>query len=126
MSSDRRRILVVDDDPAFCTIMREILGAEGFEVHVAYDAKGALSMLEDFLPDIILSDIMMPDIDGLWLIRNIRSSPEWAKIPTIVVSAKIMPKDRQAAKEAGADAFVPKPFSLPELRSTILSFVPCQ
>jgi CheY-like chemotaxis protein len=125
MSSYRCRILVVDDDPAFCTIMREILGAEGFEVHVAYDAQDAISKLEEFLPDIILSDIMMPDIDGLWLIRSIRSSPVWANIPTIVVSAKIMPKDREAARKAGADAFVPKPFSLPELRSTILSFVPC-
>lgn len=125
MSSYRCRILVVDDDPAFCTIMREILGAEGFEVHVAFDAQGALAILADYPPDIILSDIMMPDIDGLWLIRNIRSSPLWANIPTIVVSAKIMPKDRIAAEQAGADAFVPKPFSIPVLRSTILSFVPC-
>jgi len=117
-------ILVVDDDPSFCAIMKEFLQGDGFEVHLAYDVPDALTLLERFTPDLILADIMMPDIDGLWLIRNIRSKPIWADIPTIVVSARTLPEERTAAKEAGADAFVSKPFSFGDLRTMIRSFLP--
>jgi two-component system response regulator VicR len=117
-------ILVVDDDPSFCAIMKEFLKGDGFEVHLAYDVPHALSLLESLTPDLILADIMMPDIDGLWLLRNLRSKPIWADIPTIVVSARTLPEERTAAKEAGADAFVSKPFSFGDLRTMIRSFLP--
>ena len=112
-------ILVVDDDVSFCTIMEEYLKADGFEVYLAYDVPHALSLLEHMTPDLILADIMMPDIDGLWLVRNLRSKPAWSNIPTIVVSARTLPEEQAAAKEAGADAFVPKPFKFGDLRTTI-------
>jgi two-component system response regulator VicR len=117
-------ILVVDDDTSFCAIMKEFLKGDGFEVHLAYDVPHALSLLECLTPDLILADIMMPDIDGLWLLRNLRSKPIWADIPTIVVSARTLPEERTAAKEAGADAFVSKPFSFGDLRTMIRSFLP--
>ncbi|MCK4692370.1 MAG: response regulator [Anaerolineales bacterium] len=125
MADDPFVVLVVDDDTSFCTIMREFLKADGFKVHLAYDVPHALSLLERITPDLILADIMMPDIDGLCLIRNLRSKPAWEHIPTIVVSARTMPEERAAAKEAGADAFVPKPFSFKDLRTTINAFLPC-
>lgn len=117
-------VLIVDDDPVFCVIMREFLASYGYEVHLAYDVPEALTFLECITPDLILSDIMMPDIDGLWLVRSLRSAPAWSKIPTIVISAKAMPEDRQAAIEAGADAFVSKPFSIKDLRVLISQYVP--
>jgi CheY-like chemotaxis protein len=117
-------VLIVDDDPAFCVIMREFLVADGFEVHLAFDVPQALTYLAFTTPDLILSDVMMPDIDGLWLVRSLRSAPATSNIPTIVVSAKAMPEDRTAAIEAGADAFVSKPFSMGELREVISKFLP--
>jgi DNA-binding response OmpR family regulator len=124
MSEDPFVIFVIDDDTSFCAIMKEFLKGDGFEVYLAYDVPHALRLLEVFKPDLILADIMMPDIDGLWLIQNLRSKPIWADIPTIVVSARTLPEERTAAKEAGADAFVSKPFSFGDLRTTIRSFLP--
>ncbi|HEY45183.1 MAG: hypothetical protein AMJ88_16430 [Anaerolineae bacterium SM23_ 63] len=124
MSEEPFVILVVDDDTSFCAIMKEFLKGDGFEVYLAYDVPHALRILKIFTPDLILADIMMPDIDGLWLIRNLRSKPIWADIPTIVVSARTMPEERTEAKEAGADAFVSKPFSFGDLRTMIRSFLP--
>jgi two-component system response regulator VicR len=124
MSGEPFIILVVDDDTSFCAIMKEFLKGDGYEVHLAYDVSHALSLLEHLTPDLILADIMMPEVDGLWLIRNLRSKPIWANIPTIVVSARTLPEERSAAKEAGADAFVSKPFSFGDLRTMIHAFLP--
>ncbi len=99
--------------------MEEYLRADGFDVYLAYDVPHALSLLEQLTPDLILADIMMPDIDGLWLVRNLRSKPAWSNIPTIVVSARTLPEEQAAAREAGADAFVAKPFKFGDLRTTI-------
>jgi len=116
-------VLVVDDDPAFCIIMREFLLADGYDVRVAFDVPQALAILECLTPDLILSDIMMPDIDGICLVRSIRSAPALARIPLIIVSAKTMPEDRVDALAAGADAFVSKPFSIKDLRFLITKYL---
>jgi CheY-like chemotaxis protein len=113
------RVLVVDDDTIFCEIMREILQAQGFRVHLAFTVEEALQIVEMLPIDLILTDVMMPDIDGLSLIRHIRSRWWTEAIPLIVVSARVMPDEVEAARRAGADAFVPKPFSIQQLLGTI-------
>ena len=117
-------VLVVDDDPVFCAIMQEFLTSDGYEVHLAYDVPQALAALERHTPDLILSDIMMPEIDGICLVRQIRSAPAWSKIPTIIISARTMPEYRNNALKAGANAFVPKPFSIKQVRNEISKFLP--
>jgi CheY-like chemotaxis protein len=112
-------VLVVDDDTVFCEIMREILQAQGFKVSLAFSVEEAMQILEILPVDLILTDVMMPDIDGLSLIRHIRSRWWTQCIPTIVVSARVMPDEVEAARRAGADAFVPKPFSIQQLMGTI-------
>jgi CheY-like chemotaxis protein len=119
MAEETPRVLLVDDDDAYCTIMRELLVRHGFRVLVARAAEEALRMLRQERPDIILTDIMMPEVDGLTLIRRIRSNPVGAAIPTVVVSALVMARNRAAAAQAGADAFLAKPFSFNQLRTTI-------
>ena len=119
LSQSHNNVLVVDDDTVFCEIMREILQAQGFRVHLAYCVEEALKILEMLPVDLILTDVMMPEVDGLWLIRRIRSRWWTETIPTIVVSARVMPEEVEAARCAGADAFVPKPFSIPQLLGTI-------
>jgi CheY-like chemotaxis protein len=112
-------ILVVDDEPAFCTVVCEILRLYGFSTHSAKDGEQALKMLEEIRPDIILADVMMPEIDGLSLLRQLRSQKAWKSIPTIVISAKCAPDDFSAAFNAGANACLSKPFSASELRETV-------
>jgi CheY-like chemotaxis protein len=117
-------VLIVDDEPAFCFAMAEILRLNGYEVIQANSVHEALSTLENTMPDLILTDIMMPGSDGLAFIRQLRSRDVWAKIPTIAVSAKAMSQDRDAARDAGADGYLAKPFSAQELQDTIRVHAP--
>jgi len=118
-----RYILVVDDEPSFCTVLSEILRSFGYNVQQAHDAHHAIELLKLTPPDLILTDVMMPGMDGLTLIRQIRSDPERASIPTIVISAKSQPEDIRASKAAGADACLVKPFSARELRDVVHKFL---
>ncbi len=115
-------VLVVDDEPAFCTVVCEILRTYGFTPYPALNARQAIALLGDMTPDIILTDVMMPDVDGLSMIRRLRSHPELSAIPTIVLSAKSEPEDLNAAFEAGADACLPKPFTAQELHELVRRF----
>lgn len=113
------KVLVVDDDDSYCTIIRELLIRHGYCVLVAYSADDALEIMQRERPDLILTDIMMPEVDGLSFIRRLRATPLHSGIPTIVVSALVMARERAEAAQAGADAFVAKPFSINQLRATI-------
>jgi CheY-like chemotaxis protein len=124
-NSERQQIvLVVDDDPTFCTVMREALSRQGFTVYIASRALEALALLERTRPDIILTDIMMPDVDGIALIREIRSRANGSRIPTLVVSARGKHEVGEKARHAGANGFLAKPFSLKQLREAMEPYLP--
>ncbi|MCH7610114.1 MAG: response regulator [Chloroflexi bacterium] len=123
MKSNPPRVLVVDDDSSYCTIIRELLVRRGYEVRLAYSVEQALVLLQEESPDLILTDLMMPEVDGITFIRHLRASPSHAEIPTIVVSALVLARERAAAAQAGADAFVAKPFSINQLQATIQEVV---
>lgn len=112
-------IVVIDDEQSFCDVVAEILRSFGFEVHTAYSVEGAIPILEKDIPSAILLDIMMPGIDGLTFIQHLRTRPRFADLPIIISSAKYMAKDQSAALNAGADLFLPKPFSASDLRQAI-------
>lgn len=114
-----RKILIVDDEKQYCHIVGDLLARYGYEVSMAYDAGDALFRLKASRPDLILMDIMMPDIDGLSLIGRLRLTAEWAEIPILVISAKSLPCDRAAAIGAGANRFLPKPFTAAMLKDAI-------
>jgi len=119
-SDDRSpTVLVVDDDSSYCTIIRELLVRNGYQVRLAYGAQQAFDLLQREQPDLILTDLMMPEVDGFTFIKRLRSSPAQAGIPTIVVSALVLARERAAAAQAGADGFVAKPFSINQLRAAI-------
>jgi CheY-like chemotaxis protein len=118
-----RYILVVDDEPSFCTVLSEILRSFGYNVQQAHDAHHAIELLKGAPPDLILTDVMMPGMDGLTFIRHIRADPDRSSIPAIVISAKAQPEDLQASKAAGADACLVKPFSARELREVVHKFL---
>ena len=116
-------VLVIDDEPLFCFAISEILTLEGYQVRQAHTARQAFDMLDEAIPDLILTDVMMPGVDGLTFLRKLQEHPSLRNVPTIAISAKAMKSDIAAAKEAGADEYLPKPFSAADLRQTISGYV---
>ncbi len=112
-------ILVIDDEQSFCEVVAEILMNDGHKVHKAFNAAQAEKILEEVDPELIILDIMMPDTDGLTLVRRLRGSKRFAATPIIVSSAKYLQEDRSAAINSGANAFLSKPFSAMDLRKSI-------
>ncbi len=123
MNKPAGTILVIDDEQPFCEVVAEILTTFGYPVRKAFNAAQALEVLESVIPVLIILDIMMPDVDGLTLIRRFRADPRFAKIPVIMSSAKYLVEDRAEAMNAGANAYLTKPFSAAELRSSIVELL---
>jgi two-component system KDP operon response regulator KdpE len=114
--SQRRRILIVDDEPRMIHVIRMNLEHDGYEVYDAASGTKALEQLRDQLPDLILLDVMMPDLDGFETLRLIR---EISTVPVIMLTAKGEEDDRVRGLELGADDYVTKPFSPRELVSRV-------
>jgi DNA-binding response OmpR family regulator len=115
-SPRRRRILVVDDEPRMVHFIRLNLEHDGFEVVEAPSGSKALDRLRDRLPDLILLDVMMPELDGFETLRLVR---EISSVPIIMLTAKGEEDDRVRGLELGADDYITKPFSPRELVSRV-------
>lgn len=109
------RILVVDDDPDILQFVRLNLELDGFEVEVAGGGREALEKAAADPPDLMLLDVMMPEIDGLTVLRRMRSDPPTANVPVIVLTARSLAEDRVKGLDLGADDYITKPFDLEEL-----------
>jgi CheY-like chemotaxis protein len=103
------RILIVDDNPMNLKLARLLVLSLGHVAEVADGAVSALHRLEDLIPDAILVDLQMPDIDGLELTRRLKGDPRTAHIPVVALTAAAMAGDRERALAAGCDGFIPKP-----------------
>jgi len=113
-------ILVVDDEPTIRRLLEYNLKENKFNVVTANDGKEALLWLQEGnLPDLIVTDIMMPNIDGYQFIKNVRTSGFFRDIPVIFLSAKAQSKDRIQGLELGADDYMTKPFNPEELIARI-------
>jgi CheY-like chemotaxis protein len=113
------RVLVVDDDPQVLRLMRVNLELEGYDVVSAPDGEEALEAVVNERPDVVVCDVMMPGMDGLTVLRNLRANPKTSKIPFVVVSAKAQRADVKAALEMGADRYITKPFDPQELLDAV-------
>jgi two-component system chemotaxis response regulator CheY len=114
-----RKILVVDDDPTSRRLMSHILKREGYDVSTAADGQEALDLLADDPPDLIVTDQIMPGMDGVELLRAVRQLPVYGDIPVIVVTANSDVRDQPEAEAAGATAFLTKPVGSVELLATV-------
>ena len=112
----RRRILVVDDEERMVRFIRLNLEHDGFQVSEAYNGTQAIERLRDTLPELILLDVMLPDIDGFEVLQLVR---EISDVPVIMLTAKGEEEDRVRGLELGADDYVTKPFSPRELVSRV-------
>lgn len=111
----RQRILVVDDHRSTRDALALLLGDEGYDVSVADDGSAALVQAQATLPDLILTDLEMPDLGGLGLLRRLRADGRLAELPVIVMSAYHDTQHRIEGFALGADDFIPKPVDFPEL-----------
>ena len=111
-----KKILVVDDEKPISDIIKFNMAKEGYEVLTAFDGKEALAVFEAENPDILILDLMLPEIDGLEVARTIRKT---SNVPIIVLSAKDTEFDKVIGLEIGADDYVTKPFSNRELQARV-------
>ncbi|MDH3676053.1 MAG: response regulator, partial [Anaerolineae bacterium] len=112
-------ILIVDDEPTARRTLRALLLNQGYDLAVAANGTEALDMAAELRPDVILLDVMMPEMDGFEVCRRLRAGPELAEVPIIMVTALDDRGSRLEAIEAGADDFVSKPFDRVELRARV-------
>jgi two-component system KDP operon response regulator KdpE len=114
--SDKQRILIVDDEPQLTRVLRRSLTTHGYDVRVASDGEAALQTVGDWSPDLVVTDLSMPNMDGLELCRNLRAI---SQLPIIVLSVRGEEKTKVQALDAGADDYVTKPFGMDELLARI-------
>ena len=116
MTQAMHQILVIEDEPAIRSVLRVLLEAEGYRFIEADTAMRAEIEARSHKPDLLLVDLGLPDGDGLKVIRKVRA---WSPVPVIVLSARTMEEQKIAALDAGADDYVTKPFSAPELLARV-------
>jgi DNA-binding NarL/FixJ family response regulator len=120
-AGNHRRLLLIDDDPNLILLVKDYLEFRGYEVITAENGREALEVLEQDVPDMIICDVMMPEMDGYSLVSAIRSDPKTSWIPVLFLSAKGQSQDRVKGLNIGADVYMVKPFEPEELVAQVES-----
>ncbi|HVU11718.1 MAG TPA: response regulator [Phototrophicaceae bacterium] len=111
MASNKKRVLVVDDDPELLQLVKVLLGRINAEAIMAENAEVAAQILVSGpLPDLVILDMMLPDVSGVEFLRQMRSKPVFDNLPVLILSALIDPERIRAALDAGADRYLTKPY----------------
>ncbi|MDI6873123.1 response regulator transcription factor [Candidatus Solincola sp.] len=105
------RVLVVDDDPMVTRLVRINLELENFEVEEAWDGKTAMRMMRENRPDLLVLDIMMPQMDGWEILKLVREDERLRDLPVVVLTAKVQEEDIARGWRMGADGYIVKPFN---------------
>ncbi|MGH9140875.1 MAG: response regulator, partial [Vicinamibacterales bacterium] len=127
---DGRRVLVVEDDARNIFALSSVLEPKGARVEIARNGREAIEVLTRNLAaangaiDLVLMDIMMPEMDGLTAMREIRKRPEWKKLPIIALTAKAMKDDQEKCLAAGANDYIAKPLDVEKLLSLVRVWMP--
>ncbi len=114
--SEHKHILVVDDESQITRVLRTSLSSHGYDIRVANDGETALEIMKDWTPDLVITDLAMPNMDGLELCRRLRAKTQ---IPIIVLSVRGEERTKVKALDAGADDYVTKPFGMEELLARV-------
>ncbi|MFV8834221.1 response regulator transcription factor [Aquisalimonas sp. APHAB1-3] len=117
------RILLIEDDADIIYLIRFMLERQGYTVDPRTDGRDALDALPGCVPDLILSDVMLPYIDGLELVRRFREQPGWEHLPMVMLTARANETDIVRAFDAGADDYIVKPFQPDELLARVKRFL---
>lgn len=119
-------VLVAEDDEDILQLVATRLRRDGHEVLEARDGAQALAAMQDRLPDLVLLDVSMPALDGLEVLRRIRGDERLAGVPVVLLTAMAQEQDVRRAFEAGADAYLRKPFGLADLSAKVAELLGAQ
>jgi DNA-binding response OmpR family regulator len=115
----QKTVLIIEDEEDAADMFAEMMRVSGYHVLKTSSSTPALTMMAAEKPDVVILDIMMPEISGLDILRQMRKDPELVNIPVVVVSAKSMPADIKHGMEAGASMYLTKPVGFTELKEAI-------
>jgi DNA-binding NarL/FixJ family response regulator len=118
---DQKQLLLIDDDPNLILLVKDYLEFRGYEVKTAGNGREALDLLETAIPDMIICDVMMPEMDGHTFVQHVRDNPTTEWIPILFLSAKGQSQDRVKGLNTGADVYMVKPFEPEELVAQVES-----
>ena len=118
-----KTIFIADDESGFVSTLKSRLEFEGFRVMTAPDGKETLRLIAEEHPDLILLDIMMPNVNGYQVCRELKGNSDTSSIPILMLTAKSQESDKFWGKEAGADDYVTKPFDMEELLEKMRSLL---
>jgi len=113
---DSSRVLVVDDEPQITRVLKTVLSSQGYQVRTAAEGESALTNFKEWSPELVITDLYMPHMDGVELCRRIR---EVSTVPIIVLSVKGEERSKVEALDSGADDYVTKPFGIDELMARV-------
>jgi len=119
MTEDLKTVIVVEDEPDAAELFAEMMRVSGYRVLKTYSSTPAISLIAQEQPDVVILDIMMPDVSGLEVLRFMRREPQLIGIPVIVVSARSMPSDIKEGLEAGATLYLTKPVGYLDLKKAV-------
>jgi DNA-binding response OmpR family regulator len=114
-----KKILIVDDDPSIRRLVATMLAAEGYSIEHAVNGEEGFDIARSWTPDLVITDILMDQMDGWTLVKRLRSHPRLAMVPVILLTALDSEEDRIRGYRLGADDYLPKPFHLEELKARI-------
>ena len=117
-------ILYIEDNDENRLLVRRILEAEGHTVREAKDGPSGLEMVRQGVPDLILLDMNLPEIDGYRMVKHLREVPGLAEVPIIALTANVMKGDRERTLQAGCDGYIQKPIDVDALPGQVASFLP--
>lgn len=119
-----RHVLLIEDEPHIAEAIHFILSRDGWSVSVHNDGTGAVKKVQDLRPDLLILDLMLPGQSGLEILTELRAGAVMSRVPVLMLTAKGLSRDREAAELAGADMFMTKPFSNAEILASVRSLVP--
>ena len=121
--SDKKTVLIVDDEHDIVETLQFILETEGINCIVAYDGEDALNKAKTEKPDLIILDVMLPKINGYKVCRLLKFDAKYKNIPILMVTARSQEEDKAIGEETGADEYITKPFNIVELAETVKQYL---
>jgi len=128
-NGDNAKILVIEDNPDFLETVSDIFELEGYKVITALDGSEGLRKVREDKPDLLILDIMLPDVDGFEVCHCLRADPKTARLPIIMLTARTLPEEQKMGFETGADDYLTKPVAPSELLARVkalLFFANCE
>ena len=121
-----KKILIVDDEKDIVETIKFVIEAQGYDTICAYDGETGLKKAKDNMPDLIILDVMMPNINGFKISRLLKFDTKYKNIPIIMLTARSQKEDKMIGEETGADIYMTKPFDIEELVSNVKKLCPIE